>query len=65
MDTENIIDLSNLESSECFTPTMNLRYVIVPVLISGFPKRIPMLEQMWQGSNGTQKWELVEIFEEK
>ena len=44
--------------------TMNLRYAKRQIIIDdNTVKEELLLQQMWQGDDGTQKWEWVEIFD--
>lgn len=54
IDLSPIIDSDN--GVEYFMPTFNLRWKLLMC-----PKPRKILEQMWQGNNGTEKWEEIEI----
>jgi len=46
---------------EYFSKTINLRYAIKEIQISETESKNELrLQQMWQGSNGTEKWEFIE-----
>lgn len=47
---------------EIFTKTMNLRYIVgIQKIGNKEAESAFVLQQMHQGSNGTQKWECVEL----
>lgn len=53
----------NIEDSvngEVFTKTMNLRYKERSVVRDTHLKIVLRIQQMWQGSKGTQKWEFID-----
>ena len=49
---------------EYFSPTMSLRYAPKEIDLGNGKAKIDLrLQQMWQGSNGTQEWQWIEEVE--
>lgn len=55
----------DLSIQEYYTPTCRLRYIDREIPISNFiAKKERILQQLWQGSKGTQEWKSIEIVKE-
>lgn len=69
-DNKNIITnylTGPLEISESFIPTMRLRhyYKDIEDAFGATAYKQLMVQQMWQGSNGTQEWRDIEFWDGK
>ena len=58
-DQSNIID----DVGVCYTITPHLRYAQFRIHIYQGCKYELRIQQMWQSSDGKQKWEWIEVFE--
>ena len=58
---ENVLHIGNVSHCEYFTITPKLRYKKKEIdLGNGLAKTEYRLQQMWQGSGGTEDWQWVE-----